>query len=308
MGDLVSPAPILDEILVNVFDMFSDYLSVTEKEVNDAVNKENERRALNYIGNAESKFKMNPEEERKFREKYLRDHSYKLGTDYPGAKDSDRYGLFSVAYDQWERFVDRYEMATTGEYIVTDQFGNTTKKYLGDQDKNLVKLVYFIGDLPAIIGGSFKEGSQISNKIYKKIEENSYTYEQYGVYKEFKKRYKREPQAWESMLIRENINFLPTEQSKKSITEVVDYIKDLGGFTNKEEKEFVKALGKITESYDWNQYYKMIKSGKKYEDLLNYSLKIRKEAIKKQEEEDKKLKQLEMEQQKAMENFVPPPL
>jgi hypothetical protein len=308
MGDLVSPAPVLDEILVDVFDMFSDDLSVTEKDVNDAVNKENERRALNYIGNAGSKFKMNPEEERKFREKYLRDHSYKLGTDYPGAKDSGKYGLFSVGYDQWKRFVDRYEMATTGEYIVTDQFGNTTKKYLGDQDKNLVKLVYFIGDLPAIIGGSFKEGSQISNKIYKKIEENSYTYEQYGVYKEFKKRYKREPQAWESMLIRENINFLPTEQSKKSITEVVDYIKDLGGFTNKEGKEFVKALGKITESYDWNQYYKMIKSGKKYEDLLNYSLKIRKEAIKKQEEEDKKLKQLEMEQQKAMENFVPPPL
>lgn len=315
IGDLVSPAPIVDEILVNVFDMFSDdtpfikdLVSPTEKEVNDAVNKENERRALNYTGNVALKFKMNPEEERKFREKYLRDNSYKLGNDYPGAKESGRYGLFSVGYDQWKRFVDRYDMATTGEYLETDQFGNTTKKYLGDQDKNLVKLTYFMGDLPAIIGGSFKEGSQISNNIYKKIEKNSYTYEQYGVYKEFKKRYNREPQAWESMLIRENINFLPTEQSKKSITEVVDYIKDLGGFTNKEGKEFVKALGKITESYDWNQYYKMIKSGKKYEDLLNYSLKIRKEAIKKQEEEDKKLKQLEMEQQKAIKNFVPPPL
>ena len=315
IGDLVSPAPVLDEILVDVFDIFSDdtpfikdLVSPTEKEVNDAVNKENERRALNYTGNVALKFKMNPEEERKFREKYLRDNSYKLGNDYPGAKESGRYGLFSVGYDQWKRFVDRYDMATTGEYLETDQFGNTTKKYLGDQDKNLVKLTYFMGDLPAIIGGSFKEGSQISNKIYKKIEKNSYTYEQYGVYKEFKKRYNREPQAWEAILIRENINFLPTEQSKKSITEVVDYIKDLGGFTNKEGKEFVKALGKITESYDLNQYYKMIKSGKKYEDLLNYSLKIRKEAIKKQEEEDKKLKQLEMEQQKAIKNFVPPPI
>ena len=179
-------------------------------------------------------------------------------------------------------------MATTGEYLETDQFGNTTKKYLGDQDKNLVKLTYFMGDLPAIIGGSFKEGSQISNKIYKKIEKNSYTYEQYGVYKEFKKRYNREPQAWEAILIRDNVGFLPTEQSKKSVTQVVDYVKDLGGLTNKEGKEFVKALDMITEGYDWNVYYKMIKSGKKYGDLLNYSLKIRKEAIRKFDEDRKK--------------------
>ena len=103
IGDLVSPAPVLDEILVDVFDIFSDdtpfikdLVSPTEKEVNDAVNKENERRALNYTGNVALKFKMNPEEERKFREKYLRDNSYKLGNDYPGAKESGSYGLFSV--------------------------------------------------------------------------------------------------------------------------------------------------------------------------------------------------------------------
>lgn len=256
LADMTSPNPILDDAVIFGADqLLAMFGSPSESELNQAVKDEEALRELL------DKPPMTEAQINEFKKQYKEDNTYQLAYNFSNAEEG-KYGMFSIAYDQYVKLAENSEMANNGTFI-KDNYGKETTMYLTDKDKSLAKSVFYGLEVPYTTGAALKEMGQVANKTYSIIKKRGLTEKQYETYKEFKKEFKREPQEWEIRLIKStSVDYLIDE---------VYFIQDQGGLSPKQGVEYLKVFKKIGPLNP--EDYRMIVNGKKADQVIKSALK-----------------------------------
>ena len=229
INDLVAPLPLLDKYVT----MGADYIlslntGYTEAELDELVKNENEIRGLKGLDPLEGR------QLKKFREEEKKESLYQLGGEY----ENSLFGMGSIFYDAASKFIDEYQLAMTGEF--KDEYrGNITTKKIRPVEQELIKnslifsALFMLEILP-------KEADQVTTKVVKMIKRNAMSEPQYEKYESFKKEYKREPGYLEMALIR-------SDKKQDYIENELNFIKDEGGLSLVQAKEYVKIFNLINE-------------------------------------------------------------
>ena len=256
LADMTSPNPILDDAVIFGADqLLAMFGSPSESELKQAVKDEEALRELL------DKPPMTEAQINEFKKQYKEDNTYQLAYNFSNAEEG-KYGMFSIAYDQYVKLAENSEMANNGTFI-KDNYGKETTMYLTDKDKSLAKSVFYGLEVPYTTGAALKEMGQVANKTYSIIKKRGLTEKQYETYKEFKKEFKREPQEWEIRLIKStSVDYLIDE---------VYFIQDQGGLSPKQGVEYLKVFKKIGPLNP--EDYRMIVNGKKADQVIKSALK-----------------------------------
>jgi len=229
-ADFVSPNPLSDDAVIFGADQLLAMMDApSDGEIKQAIEDEQELRI------ATGKQLMTESQINKFKEEYIKENTYQLSYNFSNHEEG-KYGLFSITIDQYKRLSENFEMAKNGTF--TDEYmGKETTKYLTDKDKSLAMWVFYGLEVPYSTGAGLKEMGQVANKTYSIIKKRALTEDQYEVYKEFKKEFKREPQEWE-------INMIKSSKSPKYSFGAMRYVQDFGGLSNQQGKEYAKVFEK----------------------------------------------------------------
>lgn len=257
LADMTSPNPLADDAVVFGADqLLAMFGSPSESELKQAVKDEEVLREL--LG----KDPMTESQINKFKEQYKKDNTYQLAYNFSNSEEG-KYGMFSIAYDQYVKLAENSEMANNGTF--TDEYmGKETTKYLTDKDKSLAKSVFYGLEVPYTTGAGVKEMGQVANKTYSIIKKRALTENQYEAYKEFKKEFKREPQEWEIKLIK-------STKSADNVIDEVYFIQDQGGLSQKQGLEYLKVFKKIGPLNP--EDYNMIVQGRSADYVIKKALK-----------------------------------
>ena len=259
LADMTSPNPLADDaVIFGADELLAMFGSPSEGEIKQAIKDEEKLREM--LG----KNPMTESQINKFKEKYIKDNTYQLAYNFTNSEEG-KYGMFSIAADQYLKLAENSEMATNGTFT-DDYMGNKTTKYLTDKDKSLVKAVFYGLEVPYSTGAALKEMGQVANKTYSIIKKRALTENQYDTYKKFKKEFKREPQEWEMKMIKS------TNSSNKAINEL-GFIQYMGGLSPKQGEEYLKVFKKFGENGLDEDDYKMIVKNKSAEYIINKYLK-----------------------------------
>jgi hypothetical protein len=257
LADMTSPNPLADDAVVFGADqLLSMFGSPSESELKQAIKDQEALREL--LG----KDPMTESQINKFKEQYKKDNTYQLAYNFSNAEEG-KYGMFSIAYDQYVKLAENSEMADKGTFT-DDYMGKETTKYLTDKDKSLAKAVFYGLEVPYTTGAGVKEMGQVANKTYSILRKRALTESQYEVYKEFKKEFKREPQEWEIKMIKS------AKSANKSLGEI-EFIQEQGGLSPKQGLEYIKVFKKVGPLNP--EEYRMIINGKKADQVINSILK-----------------------------------
>ena len=260
LADMTSPNPLADDAVVFGADqLLSMFGSPSESEIKQAIKDEEESRKL--LG----KKPMTEAQINEFKEQYKKDNTYQLAYNFSNAEEG-KYGMFSIAYDQYVKLAKNSEMADKGTFT-DDYMGKETTKYLTDKDKSIAKSVFYGLEVPYTTGAGVKEMGQVANKTYSILRKRALTESQYEVYKEFKKEFKREPQEWE-------IKMIKTNKNTGKILGAINYVQDNGGLSNKQGIEYLNVFKK-TGSIPTIYTFRMIEQGKSSKYILNKMLENR---------------------------------
>jgi uncharacterized protein YijF (DUF1287 family) len=260
LADMISPNPLADDAVVFGADqLLSMFGSPSESEIKQAIKDEEESRKL--LG----KKPMTEAQINEFKEQYKKDNTYQLAYNFSNAEEG-KYGMFSIAYDQYVKLAENSEMADKGTFT-DDYMGKETTKYLTDKDKSIAKSVFYGLEVPYSTGAGVKEMGQVANKTYSILRKRALTESQYEVYKEFKKEFKREPQEWE-------IKMIKTNKNTGKILGAINYVQDNGGLSNKQGIEYLNVFKK-TGSIPTIYTFRMIEQGKSSKYILNKMLENR---------------------------------
>ena len=256
LADMTSPNPILDDAVIFGADqLLAMFGSPSESELKQAVKDEEALRELL------RKPPMTEAQINEFKKQYKEDNTYQLAYNFSNAEEG-KYGMFSIAYDQYVKLAENSEMANNGTFI-KENYGKETTMYLTDKDKSLAKLVFYGLEVPYSTGAALKEMGQVANKTYSIIKKRGLTEKQYETYKEFKKEFKREPQEWEIKLIKStSVDYLINE---------VYFIQEQGGLSPKQGVEYLNVFKKIGPLNP--EDYRMIVNGKKADQVIKSALK-----------------------------------
>ena len=257
LADMTSPNPLADDAVVFGADqLLAMFGSPSESELKQAVKDEEALREL--LG----KDTMTESQINKFKEQYKKDNTYQLAYNFSNAEEG-KYGMFSIAYDQYVKLAENSEMANNGTF--TDEYmGKETTKYLTDKDKSLAMWLFYGLEVPYTTGAGVKEMGQVANKTYSIIKKRALTEDQYETYKQFKKEFKREPQEWE-------IKMIKTTKSQDNLIDEVYFIQEQGGLNQKQGLEYIKVFNKIGPLNP--EDYRMIVNGKNSDQVIKYILK-----------------------------------
>jgi len=256
LADMTSPNPILDDAVIFGADqLLAMFGSPSESELKQAVKDEEALRELL------DKPPMTEAQINEFKKQYKEDNTYQLAYNFSNAEEG-KYGMFSIAYDQYVKLAENSEMANNGTFI-KENYGKETTMYLTDKDKSLAKSVFYGLEVPYSTGAALKEMGQVANKTYSIIKKRGLTEKQYETYKEFKKEFKREPQEWEIKLIKStSVDYLIDE---------VYFIQEQGGLSPKQGVEYLNVFKKIGPLNP--EDYRMIVNGKKADQVIKSALK-----------------------------------
>ena len=257
LADMTSPNPLADDAVVFGADqLLSMFGSPSDSELKQAVKDEEALREL--LG----KDPMTESQINKFKEQYKKDNTYQLAYNFTNSEEG-KYGMFSIAADQYQKLAENSEMADNGTFT-DDYMGKQTTKYLTDKDKSLAKAVFYGLEVPYTTGAGVKEMGQVANKTYSIIKKRALTEDQYDTYKQFKKEFKREPQEWE-------IKMIKTTKSQDNLIDEVYFIQEQGGLNQKQGLEYIKVFNKIGPLNP--EDYRMIVNGKNSDQVIKYILK-----------------------------------
>ena len=257
LADMASPNPLADDAVIFGADqLLAMFGSPSEGEIKQAIKDEEALRE--FLG----KDPMNESQINKFKEQYIKDNTYQLAYNFTNSEEG-KYGMFSIAADQYLKLAENSEMATNGTFT-DDYMGKQTTKYLTDKDKSLAKSVFYGLEVPYTTGAALKEMGQVANKTYSIIKKRALTEQQYETYKEFKKEFKREPQEWE-------IKMIKSTKSQDKLIDEVYFIQDQGGLSQKQGLEYLKVFNKIGPLIP--EDYRLIVEGKSADYIIKKALK-----------------------------------
>jgi len=258
LADMTSPNPLADDAVIFGADqLLAMFGSPSEGEIKQAINDEKKLREM--LGKEMTESQIN-----KFKEQYIKDNTYQLAYNFTNSEEG-KYGMFSIAADQYLKLAENSEMATNGTFT-DDYMGKQTTKYLTDKDKSLAKSVFYGLEVPYTTGAALKEMGQVANKTYSIIKKRALTENQYNTYKRFKKEFKREPQEWEIKMIKS------TNSPNKAINEL-GFIQYMGGLSPKQGEEYLKVFKKFGENGLYEDDYKMIVKNKSADYIIKKALK-----------------------------------
>jgi hypothetical protein len=258
LADMTSPNPLADDaVIFGADELLAMFGSPSEGEIKQAINDEKKLREM--LGKEMTESQIN-----KFKEQYIKDNTYQLTYNFTNSEEG-KYGMFSIAADQYLKLAENSEMATNGTFT-DDYMGNKTTKYLTDKDKSLAKAVFYGLEVPYTTGAGVKEMGQVANKTYSIIKKRALTENQYDTYRQFKKEFKREPQDWEIKMIKS------TNSSNKAINEL-GFIQYMGGLSPKQGEEYLKVFKKFGENGLDEDDYKMIVKNKSADYIIKKALK-----------------------------------
>lgn len=257
VADMASPNPLADDAVIFGADqLLAMFGSPSESEIKQAIKDEEALREL--LG----KDPMTESQINKFKEKYIKDNTYQLAYNFTNSEEG-KYGMFSIAADQYLKLAENSEMANNGTFT-DDYMGTKTTKYLTDKDKSLAKAVFYGLEVPYTTGAGVKEMGQVANKTYSIIKKRALTEQQYETYKEFKKEFKREPQEWE-------IKMIKSTKSQENLIDEVYFIQEQGGLSQKQGLEYLKVFNKIGPLIP--EDYRLIVEGKSADYIIKKALK-----------------------------------
>jgi hypothetical protein len=257
LADMTSPNPLSDDAVVFGADqLLAMFGSPNESEIKQAIKDEDKMRDM--LG----KDPMTESQINKFKEQYIKDNTYQLAYNFTNSEEG-KYGMFSIAADQYQKLAENSEMADNGTFT-DDYMGKKTTKYLTDKDKSLAKAVFYGLEVPYTTGAGVKEMGQVANKTYSIIKKRALTEDQYDTYKQFKKEFKREPQEWE-------IKMIKTTKSQDNLIDEVYFIQEQGGLNQKQGLEYIKVFNKIGPLNP--EDYRMIVNGKNSDQVIKSILK-----------------------------------
>jgi hypothetical protein len=228
--DLVSPVQMADQYVTMGTDFFLSLLTGdTKAELDDAVDQENEIRAL------KDQDKMTPNQEEDFRQKVKDKSTFQVGSQYDLVNG---FGMVSIASDLYKKIYYDYTLAMTGEF--EDEYkGNITTKKIRPVEQDLMKntlmfsALYAAGILP-------KESDQIVTKVVNMVKKNAMSESEYEKYSEFKTEFKREPNPFEMGMIK-------SEKKYQYISDDVNWVNTKGGLTLSQVREYVKIINTLGE-------------------------------------------------------------
>ena len=257
LADMTSPNPLADDAVVFGADqLLAMFGSPSESEIKQAIKDEDKMRDM--LG----KDPMTESQINKFKEQYIKDNTYQLAYNFTNSEEG-KYGMFSIAADQYQKLAENSEMADNGTFT-DDYMGKKTTKYLTDKDKSLAKAVFYGLEVPYTTGAGVKEMGQVANKTYSIIKKRALTEDQYETYKQFKKEFKRQPQEWE-------IKMIKTTKSQDNLIDEVYFIQEQGGLNQKQGLEYIKVFNKIGPLNP--EDYRMIVNGKNSDQVIKSILK-----------------------------------
>jgi len=229
INDLISPLPLTDEYVTMGADyILSQYTGYTEAELDELVKNENEIRGLKDLDPLEGR------QLKKFREEEKQKSLYQLAGKY----ESSAFGMGSIFYDAAKKFYYEYQLAMTGEF--KDEYrGNVTTKKIRPVEQEVIKNSLIFSSL-FMLGLLPKEADQVTTKVINMIKKNAMSESEYEKYEGFKKEYKREPGYLEMALIR-------SDKKQDYIETELNFIKDEGGLSLVQAKEYVKIFNLINE-------------------------------------------------------------
>ena len=257
VADLASPNPIADDAVIWTADKLLDMFGKPKKsDIDQAVADENEMLLLM------DKDPMTEKQKRNFIEEFVKENTYQLSYNFTNGEEG-KYGMFSIAPDQYAKIMKNSEMALEGTF--TDEYmGKETTKYLTDKDKAIAKSVFYALEIPFTTGVGLKEMGQVANKTYSIIKKRGLTEDQYEIYKSFKKEYKKEPNTYELKMIKSG-------KSYENISDEINFIDQQGGLNIKQGIEYSKLFDKT--GFVTKDQFEKISKGMKYEDVIKTSKK-----------------------------------
>jgi hypothetical protein len=257
VADLASPNPVADDAVIWTADKLLDMFGKPKKsEIDQAVADENEMLLLM------DKDPMTEKQERNFREEFVKENTYQLSYNFTNGEEG-KYGMISIAPDQYAKIMKNYEMAENGTFT-NEYMGKETTKYLTDKDKAIAKSVFYALEMPFTTGVGLKEMGQVANKTYSIIKKRGLTEDQYEIYKSFKKEYKKEPNTYELKMIKSG-------KSYENISDEINFIDQQGGLNTKQGIEYSKLFDKT--GFVTKDQFEKISKGMKYEDVIKTSKK-----------------------------------
>jgi hypothetical protein len=257
LADMTSPNPLADDAVIFGADqLLAMFGAPSESEIKQAIKDEDKIRDM--LG----KDPMTESQINKFKEQYIKDNTYQLAYNFTNSEEG-KYGMFSIAADQYQKLAENSEMADNGTFT-DDYMGKQTTKYLTDKDKSLAKAVFYGLEVPYTTGAGVKEMGQVANKTYSIIKKRALTEDQYETYKQFKKEFKRQPQEWE-------IKMIKTTKSQDNLIDEVYFIQEQGGLNQKQGLEYIKVFNKIGPLNP--EDYRMIVNGKNSDQVIKSILK-----------------------------------
>jgi hypothetical protein len=231
VGDILSPLPFLDDIVVMGFDrLMEEFPQISNEDINKAVEEKNA--ILRFKGEEE----MDDKTKTKFIEQLKSDNIYSVAFKNDG-QSGRSYGMIGIAYDTYKELIDLSAMAYTGEF--EDEYqGRVTKKYLPEENRKILQNI----SVPLMIlyssGIAPKDLGTVARKVTNIVKRKGVTENQHEKEKEVKKQINRDLNEWEFELVK-------TRKKANGVVDEINYVESKGGLDNKQGKEYVKLIEAI---------------------------------------------------------------
>ena len=236
VGDILSPLPFLDDIVVMGFDKAMEFLpQISNEDIKKAVEEKNA--ILKFQGEDE----MDDKTKTKFIEQLKADNIYSVA--FKNDSQSGRsYGMIGIAGDTYKELIELSRMAYTGEF--EDEYqGRVTNKYLPEEDRKILQnisvplmILYSTGIAPKDLG-------TVARKVTNIVKKKGITENQHEKEKEVKKQIKRDLSSWEFELVQ-------TRKKANGVVDEINYVESKGGLDDKQGKEYVKLIDAISSPSD----------------------------------------------------------
>ncbi len=236
VGDILSPLPFLDDIVVMGFDKAMELSpQISNEDIKKAVEEKNA------ILKLQGKDEMDDNAKAKFIEQLKADNIYSVA--FKNDSQSGRsYGMIGIAGDTYKELIELSRMAYTGEF--EDEYeGRVTNRYLPEEDRKILQnisvplmILYSTGIAPKDLG-------TVARKVTNIVKKKGITENQHEKEKEVKKQIKRDLSSWEFELVQ-------TRKKANGVVDEINYVESKGGLDDKQGKEYVKLIDAISSPSD----------------------------------------------------------
>lgn len=226
LSDIVSPAPIMDGIVISsadaVWQQLDKQMKASSGEVDKALADHNADREAN------GQRAITGKEAERWKEAYLEEERFKF-LQYDAAGFG---GTYRITYDKLVDLSESYDLAFNGEY----KDDRDQNKYILPEDRDILKSLWY-GNLAYNIAGFPAEYASLNRRIENNIKKSSSISEKkYDTYNEVKAEKGRNLNKVETFLVK-NMGGTKSQSGTERVLEEIDWIERNGGLQNQKQMD-----------------------------------------------------------------------